>query len=75
VRKIDEYNKWAEENGHESRMGITDFTDLDYSEFIRSYTGFVPSLSLSNDIVNISFLNTAKNVAASVPDTLGKLEK
>jgi hypothetical protein len=43
LKKIDEYNKWAEANGLDSRQGITNFTDLEYTEFIQKYAGYKAS--------------------------------
>ena len=65
LKKIDEYNKWAEANGLDSRQGITNFTDLDYSEFVKKYTGYVAGSSAVSNFNKAEIVFSPKAVATS----------
>jgi hypothetical protein len=45
LKKINDYNQWAEANGVETRMGVNEFSDMDSSEFLATHTGFVSTSS------------------------------
>ena len=69
MKKIDEYNKWAESNGIDSRLGVNEFTDMDPTEFKRSHTGYKPFTNWSPKIIsNVSAVITPK---ATDPDSWG----
>lgn len=63
MKKINEYNKWAEENGFDSRQGINNFTDLEFSEFSQKYGGYIPSNSTNS--TRVSEIFTPKAIATS----------
>jgi len=64
MRKIVENNKYAETNNISFRMGVNLLADLDDSEFIKTYGGYVPlrnqSLVKSNKISQREMLRIAR---------------
>ena len=65
VKKIDEYTKWAESNGFDSRQGLTDFTDLEYSEFAKKYTGYVASNAVYPNLKSVAQIFSPKATVAT----------
>jgi hypothetical protein len=59
------YNKWAESKGLSSRQGITDFTDLDYSEVVKKYTGYIPGDVSGTSLKKASLVFTTKALEPS----------
>lgn len=70
LKKINEYNQWAEANGVDTRMGVNEFTDLDSTEFLKSHTGYVASTNDDdkNGFKNASFIVSPKATTAAAWD-------
>ena len=50
---IEEHNKKADQGLFSYRLGVNEFTDLTYEEFIAKYTGLIPT-SIANEIEEAS---------------------